>query len=495
MGISKSKFVAGLSCEKRLFFEVNHPELKTPISASQEAKFALGHRVGALSQERFPGGVNAEPENKRDFQTWIESTGSFIASGESIVYEAAFSYHGSFCALDILLNQNGNLTAIEVKSGGSKEDIYVKDAAFQYFVMSQAGYTPDRFYLLLVNGDYERQANLNVHQLFKTVDITEEVLALQNFVVNNLANFQAILDANILPIKDIGPHCSEPYACPFYAHCSAHLPAENPITELRGSSKKVWELYNQGVLSIQDIPESFKPYKSQVSQINGVKHGTEVLRLDPIRKFVEEVSYPIHFFDFETAWPSIPLANGIKPYGHLSFQYSLHILNSAGELVHKEFLADPGVIQGGVNTECALIQQMKRDFHSEGSIVAFNKSFEENRLRDMINRFPEEANFLNGILSRFVDLMVLFKPMNIYYKPAMKGRYSIKYILPAIAPEFNYTDLEIGNGGDASTIFASKCAGTFEGDWEQTREALLKYCELDTYAMVVIWNHLKSITL
>ena len=112
MGISKSKFVAGLSCEKRLFFEVNHPELKTPISASQEAKFALGHRIGALSQSRFPGGVNAEPENKRDFQTWIESTGTFIASGESIVYEAAFSYNGSFCALDILfasptLNLNG----------------------------------------------------------------------------------------------------------------------------------------------------------------------------------------------------------------------------------------------------------------------------------------------------------------------------------------------------------------------------------------------------
>lgn len=495
MGISKSKFIAGLNCEKRLFFEVNHPELKAPITVSQEAKFEAGHQIGALAQQRFPGGVNAEPENMRDFQLWIETTQNFIASGEAIIYEAAFSYGGSFCALDILLSQQGNLTAVEVKSGGGKTEAYVKDAAFQYFVMSQAGYAPQRFYLLLVNGEYVRGAALDVFQLFKTVDVTEEVLELQNFVANNLLHFQTVLNAGVTPVRDIGAHCFEPYACPFYAHCSSHLPTENPITDLRGSSKKVWELYYQGVLSIQDIPESFKPNKSQVSQINGVKHGTEVVRLDPIRDWVGKVSYPIHFFDFESAWPAIPMANGIKPYGHLSFQYSLHIIDAVGELSHAEYLADPDEIGKGVNTEYELIQQMKNDFQAEGSIVAFNAVFEITRIKDMINRFPEEADFLKGLIGRFVDLMELFKPMNIYYKPAMKGSYSIKYVLPALAPEFSYADLEIGNGGDASTIFAAQCAGTFDGNWNQTREALLRYCERDTYGMVVIWNHLNEIIL
>jgi hypothetical protein len=493
MGISKSKFVAGLSCEKRLFLEVNNPELKAPISASQEAKFALGHRIGALSQNRFPGGVNAEPENKRDFQTWIESTRSFIANGESVIYEAAFSFQGSFCALDILLNQSGNLTAIEVKSGGSKTDTYVKDAAFQFFVMSQAGYAPNRFYLLLINGEYERQGSLDVQQLFKSVDITEDVLSLQNFVVNNLANFQSMLDQNIQPLNDIGPHCSVPYACPFYSHCSAHLPAENPITDLIGSSKKVWELYKRGVLSIEDIPSDFNLSQSQCSQVNGVKNGTEVIRKEPIRDFLNGLTFPIHFFDFETIWPAIPLAEGIKPYGHLSFQYSMHVVSENGELVHHEYIADPDLIFRGINTEYDLIQKMKEDFASDGSIVAFNKSFEETRIRDMIQRFPQEAAFLNGLLPRFVDLMSIFRSLDIYYLPAMKGSYSIKYVLPALAPDFSYSDLEVGNGGDASSIFASKASGNFEGDWLSTREALLKYCERDTYGMVVIWNHLKSI--
>ena len=493
MRISKSKFVAGLNCEKRLFLEVNSPDLKTPLSANQEAKFTVGHQIGVLAQDRFAGGLNAEPEDKRDFQAWLTSTRDFISNGEPIIYEAAFSYEGSFCALDILLNNNDGLTAIEVKSGGNKSETYVKDAAFQFYVMSNAGYTPDRFYLLLINGEYVRQGSIDVHQLFKTIDITEEVLALQNFVANNLARFQSMLEFNVLPTKDIGPHCSKPYDCPFYAHCSSHLPQENPITDLIGSSKKVWDLYNQDVLRIEDIPANFKLSNSQHSQVNGVKNGTEVIRIAPIREFLDELTFPIHFFDFETLWPAIPVADGVKPYGHLSFQYSLHTKLENGKLIHYEHLADPDEIGQGRNTEYTLIQQMKNDFASVGSIVSFNKSFEESRIRDMIKRFPQEANFLNGLLSRFVDLMSIFRSMDIYYLPAMKGSYSIKYVLPASAPEFSYADLEIGNGGDASSIFASKAAGNFEGDWLTTREALLKYCERDTFGMVVIWEHLKKL--
>ena len=110
----------------------------------------------------------------------------------------------------------------------------------------------------------------------------------------------------------------------------------------------------------------------------------------------------------------------------------------------------------------------------------------------MNNRFPSESDFLDNLISRFVDLMELFRPQNIYYLPAMKGSYSIKNVLPAIAPEFSYSDLVIGNGGEASSIFESRCTGSVEGNWEETRTALLKYCERDSYGMVVIWNHLNK---
>jgi hypothetical protein len=492
VGISKSKFLAGLNCEKRLFLEVNHPELKTPISSDQESKFNLGHRVGALAQQRFPGGVNAEPQGERDFKQWINSTQLFLDEKCPVIYEGAFSFEGSFCALDILVREEDDIVAIEVKSSKEAKEIYVLDAAYQYYVMSQLGFQPKRFYLLLIDGAYVRERTLDVNQLFQKVDITDRVVNLQESIKGNVLQFTAMLAAGIEPQREIGPHCSSPYSCSFYAHCSAHLPKVNPITSLRGSAEKVWDLHNKGIYSIEDIPSSYPLQTRQIPQVNGVKRGESILNKEPIRKFLSKVEYPLHFFDFETVWPAIPVAEGISPFCHLAFQYSMHIIHSNELNSHKEYLANPDEILQGVNTEFELIQQMKVDFHSEGSIVAYNATFEKNRLKDMKKRFPSEADFLDNLISRFVDLMELFRPQNIYYLPAMKGSYSIKNVLPAIAPEFSYSDLVIGNGGEASSIFESRCTGSFEGNWEETRTALLKYCERDSYGMVVIWNHLNK---
>ena len=67
---------------------------------------------------------------------------------------------------------------------------------------------------------------------------------------------------------------------------------------------------------------------------------------------------------------------------------------------------------------------------------------------------------------------------------------SIKYVLPAIAPEFSYQDLEISNGGDASNTFLNMIHKTFTGDEVKVREALKKYCERDTLGMIIIWEEL-----
>ena len=69
---------------------------------------------------------------------------------------------------------------------------------------------------------------------------------------------------------------------------------------------------------------------------------------------------------------------------------------------------------------------------------------------------------------------------------------SIKSVLPAIAPEFSYDDLTIGNGGDASDTFLAMINNTFEGDVKNTRDDLLKYCKRDTYGMVILWKALKE---
>ena len=80
-----------------------------------------------------------------------------------------------------------------------------------------------------------------------------------------------------------------------------------------------------------------------------------------------------------------------------------------------------------------------------------------------------------------------------YYNPEMKGKHSLKNILPALFPGDSYDDLEIKDGGTASNTFLSVVNGTFEGDIEEKRKQLLDYCEMDTLAMVKILDKLLEI--
>jgi hypothetical protein len=110
-------------------------------------------------------------------------------------------------------------------------------------------------------------------------------------------------------------------------------------------------------------------------------------------------------------------------------------------------------------------------------------------LKELSISFPEDEIFINNTISRFVDLLIPFRNAW-YYHPDMGGSASIKAVLPAIAPAFSYSDLEISNGGDASNIFLSMINNKFFGDEIPTKQSLKKYCERDTLGMVIIWEEL-----
>jgi hypothetical protein len=96
------------------------------------------------------------------------------------------------------------------------------------------------------------------------------------------------------------------------------------------------------------------------------------------------------------------------------------------------------------------------------------------------------------IKDHIVDLLVPFQS-GFYYNRAMGGSFSIKSVLPAIFPDdpaLNYHNLEgVHNGGEAMTIFP-KIKDMPPEEQQKARHNLLKYCELDTYAMVKVWEEL-----
>ena len=168
-------------------------------------------------------------------------------------------------------------------------------------------------------------------------------------------------------------------------------------------------------------------------------------------------------------------------------QYSLHVKQSEdSELIHKEYLADPKK-----DPRVELIEQLISDCGDSGDILVYNISFERSRLHELIEQFPKHKAPLQCIIERLKDLMIPFQN-KWYYTPEMRGSYSIKSVLPSLIPELSYNDLNINDGGTASSTFQSMINGSFKGDELSTRKDLLEYCKLDTYAMVKIIEKLKK---
>ena len=212
---------------------------------------------------------------------------------------------------------------------------------------------------------------------------------------------------------------------------------------------------------------------------------------DGIRDFLDTLSFPIYFLDFETMQPVIPQFPGTKPYAQIPFQYSLHYIEyEGGPLLHKEFLAE-----SGENPLRAIAERLCEDIPKNVCVTAYNKAFECARLKELAGYFPDLADHLLNIESNMKDLLVPFQS-GYYYNKAMGGSFSIKSVLPALFPNdpaLDYHNLDqIHNGGEAMTIFPQIQYMNNE-DKATARHNLLKYCELDTFAMVKLWEKLKEV--
>ena len=484
--LSKSKFVSGMRCDKKLWFDFYRKDLKPEVDDQTQTVFDLGHRIGLLAQEMFPNGKDATPEDYSDLKPSIENTKKWISEKVETIYEATFSAKNTFCMLDILHRKDDEVWAIEVKSSTSVKDYHSTDASLQYFVMKNAGFALDRFFMMYINNQYVKQGEIT-NELFTLTDITEQVLANQDWVGENLDRLLKMLEMEQEPVVEIGGHCSSPFGCDYAHHCWKHVPEYSVFNLYRGG-KKGWNLYEQDILKIEDIPDDFALTHFQNLQRNGLKNDETYLDKIAIKNIISPWKFPLYFFDFETIFPAIPVLDGTRPYQQVPFQYSLHILEEDGKLTHKEFLANPKDFSNGENPLKQMIEQLKKDFGNTGNIVTYNQSFEVGRLNDLAKFFPEDADFLHQLVDRIVDLLPVFQGGHCYF-PAMKNSASIKSVLPAIAPDFTYENLEIQDGGSASSLFHESIEnGNFTE--ENLRGNLLKYCERDTLAMVIIYRFL-----
>jgi len=483
--LSKSSFIKGLQCEKHLYLYKYHYDEMDELSEMQKAIFKRGTNVGELAQQLFPGGEIAATGNPPDYSKALEKTRRLIDAGTIVIYEAAFQFNGVLSIADIIVKENDSWNIYEVKSSTSVSETYINDAALQYYVISSSGIKIKDFSIIFINNQYVRKGKLDIEELFVKESVLEFILPLQDFVKERIERFKQVLKQNKIPDIDIGEHCHNPYTCGYFNYCRKLIP-RNSVFNLSGMHlSKKYELYKNGIISLDDVPEDYPLNKNNRLQIDVYKNGKTIIDEDAIKNFLSGIGYPLYFMDFETFQPAVPLFDNSKPYQQIPFQYSLHYLeNKNAELKHFEFLAEPGEDPREI-----FIKKLLKDAGGEGSIIVYNKTFEITRLNEIARDFPAFKNDIEKLIQQIVDLMIPFQ-RKYYYSSEMQGSYSIKAVLPALVPELSYDDLIINEGGLASIAFESLQTETDLMRIAEIREQLLEYCMLDTLGMVKILEKL-----
>lgn len=485
--LSKSLFVRGLQCHKSLYLHKYHPELKDELSEELEALFASGQDVGLVARQLFPGGVEI-PYEGLSYAEQLARTTEEIQKGTETMYEAAFSHQGVFVKVDILHKGLGGWEIYEVKFSASVKDVHFDDVAIQYYVLKGTGLPVSKANLTHINTGYVRRGDIDPQKLLVSKDLTQAVIERQALIPVELEKMREMLSGSE-PKIDIGSHCGEPYECDFKGHCWAHLPSPSVFDFGDKGKPDAFSLYQRGITRMEDVPPDLLGWRQQM-QLEGVLHHKNHIDVEEVKAFIESLWYPLCFMDFETIFQiPIPMFDGTRPYQQVPFQYSLHIIDKpGGEPRHHEYLAD-----GTTNPQKGFLDSLLSVLPQNGCILVWNQTLEVGRLKELAAAFPAKRKEIEAIIGNIRDLMIPFRDKSVYHWQ-FNGSYSLKAVLPALVPELSYDNLQISDGGMASSAWVCMVQSTEEEEKAKIQRHLLQYCHLDTWGLVRILEEIKWLT-
>jgi len=482
--LSKSRYLAGLQCPLRLWYQCYNPELAAEVSPTQQAIFDTGHEVGELATHLYPGGVLVKEDYLHHKQAVRTTLDAMNNPNVPAIYEAAFLHDGVRVRVDILERlDNSEWNLVEVKSSTSLKDVYLPDVAIQYHVLQGVGLNIDRTGILHINNQYIYQGEeLELEALFSFSEMTDQILSLQQGVPQRLAQMKAMLGKAHPPQIPPSRHCTSPYLCEFWEHCTREMP-EHWVMELSGiSEKRLHELAALKIRDISDIPESF-PLTMLQERIKRCVINNEAYLSRELRNELSDVEYPIHFLDFETVSPAIPRYANTRPYQTIPFQWSDHILYEGKTVEQQEYLCEQ---DKDPRNEFALT--LLHALGSKGTIFTYT-TYEKGIINELAEYCPEYRDQLIATLDRFKDLCVLIRKH--FYHPGFHGSFSLKAVLPALVPDMNYKTLTIQEGSQASFDYLRMLDPLIpSGEKRKIKKDLLNYCGYDTLAMVRIREEL-----
>ena len=482
-GLSKSRFMSGLQCHKQLWWRVHEPGAPELVpDPALQLRYDTGMHVGVVARGHVPGGTLIDLPHT-DYDGKLAATKRAIDAGAPAIYEASFSADNVFVAVDILLREPRGWRVIEVKSGTKLEPHHVPDAAIQVHVLRRAGLNVTGADVMVLNRacTYPDLSNLFVRH-----DVTAQVEALLAGLPAEVRSQLAVL-AGPLPEVAIGPHCSDPFDCPFAARCWPVLP-EHHVSTLYYLKKRAAEFVAQGYTTIHEMPDGLGLNVQAERQRRAVQAGRMLVEGD-LAAALARFEPPLAFLDFETVQFAIPIWNGCHPYDQVAAQFSCHRERADGGLDHFAWVPE---MPGDPRAEIA--RRVVEACAGARTVVAYNASFEKTRLQELAEAVPGHATALLDIVAHLKDPLPVVREH--VYHPDFGGSFSLKAVLPALVPDLGYDDLEIAEGEAASRELMQIVTGPPAlppAECARRREALLRYCERDTLAMVRVLSRLREL--
>ena len=487
--LSKSKLLAYRQCRRRLWLEVKRPDLCEDSSATS-ARFHDGHRVGDLAQRIY------DPKNKGalidrevlGIQGALSQTQQLLAERRPI-FEAGFQAGGARAFTDALLPvRKGDRRLwrmVEVKSSTSIKKYQRDDAAIQFWIAQQTGLPLAGISLAYIDNTWTYAGDGDYSGLLKKEDLTAEAGQRNTEVEKWIAGAQKVLKRKQEPAIRPGCHCTEPYRCGFIDHCRRQEPqAQYPVAWLpRIQSSALKEhIDSEGVTDMGQVRDDLlNDTQRRVKQCT-VKNRRYFDRKGAVAALAPH-GFPAYFLDFETVNPAVPIWKGTRPYQQVPFQFSRHRLDAQGRLTHRAFLD-----LSGEDPSRPFVQALLAACGESGPIFVYSH-FEKTIINNLAKRYAEHATALKALAKRLVDLHPV--AVDHYYHPDQQGSWSIKAVLPTIAPDLDYAELDgVQDGNMAMKAYQEAIdPATTEARREEIRRQLLAYCKLDTEALVRLWKY------
>jgi len=472
--LSKSRYMCGRQCTKKLWQTVYDPEpVQEPLPGTVKG---MGIEVGIKARLSWPGGVLV---GTLDSAEALRRTKALIADpAVTAIFEAGLAHDGVLVRVDALERlPDGRWRLNEVKSSTRVKDDHLEDVALQVYVIAGNGLELADAYLVYINDKYVRGEQIDWNALFRREDVTEDVIRLLPEVPEHIANMHELLCSREAPDVRPSRHFFKPVDCEFWNRCTAGKPRDWIFHIPRIASADFDELESFDVVSMRDVPRNF-PLKPKQKRVVDAAKSRKVYRSPELAKLLPTLALPANYLDFETFSPAIPIYVNTRPYQRIPFQWSWHHDDGTGSLTQAEFLAHGDTDPRREFSETLLLASKR----FPDVIMAWSQ-YEAKVIRDMAELFPDLAERLIALLYRIIDLLRIVQDHIAH--PDFQGSYSMKAVAPALAPEITYGDLDIADGGDASAAFYRIVADpTLDPEARDAlRASLLMYCQRDTLAL------------